>query len=305
MISIARKELDNYHYLNSGTFGSVYQVDDSTCYKIYHPYVRNSCGEMVKNPNLKQIHWYSRFLKKNAKLAYSCIFSDYLLVDGEFAGVVLPYYTGITFDKMMNAPFFEKSQLIEELVRNAKELTSHYIYPCDYKLNNLISNFGHTKIIDLDDTFTKSSSFMNPIYLKKSVTLLNETIRDFLDEYQYRQYSAFFKRDLERGFWPECTNYHELDSYLKERCSYYHYILCDQNSDLSYLENLISDQNRFLYLYPNGCFRDDYFQEILFDYQKHHIPLYDFIHESDLTSFCSNHGVLDYSIVKEKRLIKK
>ncbi|MBR2827643.1 MAG: hypothetical protein IKE70_00210 [Bacilli bacterium] len=305
MISISSSSLDQKDCFYSGTYGKVYQISEDKAIKIYKKLILADNGNYYVNPTLaRNLSMYQYMIKKGKKIQYSDFLEDVVFVDGQLLGVLIPFYQGKTFEHYMDSSFSFKYQLIKEFVRNAKELTDHFIYPTDFKLNNLMVSDSHTKIIDLDDTCTKYCHIPHPNYRKESMITLNGTIQNFFDVHPLKGYSAFLKKELEVGYFPYCSSYSKLNELLKKLGEEEDYCIVSDISDFDFSD---SNLKRFKLLYKTPFFvvGDLYYQKIIQKFREKGFSLYDFITEEDEEHFISNHAVSNLYEFRGKTFIKK
>ena len=161
---------------------------------------------------------YKRMIDLNDKLQYTDLCSDVVFVDGEFAGICLPYYEGELLLDLMDSPFESKMDISRQLVRNSRELTDNCVYPYDYKLKNMMLVDGEVKILDLDDIITKYSLLPNPYRKRKTIRGLDETIKTFFGEYDRCHFYDFNDgEELSRPRYRLSSNYEGINEYLKEK----------------------------------------------------------------------------------------
>ena len=183
---LTSEEFNKLIYIASGTFGSVYH-DKNMAYKKYHEYIKENHDfgyNITYNPCLKQSMIRLKLMKYRSNLLiYNQFFTDILYIDNKFCGVCYPLLLGNTLNELDNLTYNTYYDISKQLIRNAKELTDHNIYPLDYKQNNIIyTTKGEVKIIDLDDKLTKYTLIKNPILLNKSIKILNRTIVNFVNK---------------------------------------------------------------------------------------------------------------------------
>ena len=305
MMSIASSDLDNMNCYRAGTYGMIYQLNDDTAMKIYKKLILADDGNYYLNPVLsRKLSNYQYMIQKGKNIKYSDLLRDVVSVDGQILGVLIPFYDGKTFASYCVSSFDFKYDLAQELIRNAEELTNHFIYPTDYKLNNLMVFNNHAKIIDLDDTCTKYCHIPHPFYFKESMQTLNETIQDFFDVHPLKGYSAFLKKELEVGFFPYCSSYSKLSNALKELGTKNDYCVVSNDSDSDSLSSLPRNF-KFLYKTPSFIMGDDYYYHIIEEFRENGYSLYDFVTDKDIIFFPSNHAVSNLLELKGKTLIKK
>ncbi len=222
MINMEKEDFYNLVFIGSGTFGSVY-VKDNMAIKLYHSEVKSQLNMYSINPNL--LHYQKRIkklLQRRNQIHYTDLIHDILCINGQFRGVVGTFYDGYSLNKIYDTlSFDEKKYIIEQVIRNAEELTDHYIYPTDYKANNIqYTSDKQVKIIDLDDCYTKVATFANPFLKKRSTFALKMFIISFFNA-KTHQIHTFNKlptlgicRENKSLFQKIYSNYNDLKSYL-------------------------------------------------------------------------------------------
>lgn len=242
MINLDKSQIRKLEYVQNGGFGVLYKKDN-LIYKLYRNKVNCSYSLKVDNPSLRYCPLkIRRLMRLNDKLLYTDLVQDIIFVDGKFAGVVLPFYDGKTFSDSDDLPFEERLSLSFELVRNSSELTNHYIYPMDYKLNNFMIVDGNVKIIDLDDVFTKVGLIYRPIKEKKCISNLDCSIKSFLNE--FCSFPSSFFKDLISKSTPHANySYDDIIDYLKGKSRRYIYVVINDDSDIYSNIKLIRDSN--------------------------------------------------------------
>lgn len=85
MISISKKDLLQYQKISFGKYGTVYQINDNTAYKIYHLYTVDKEGFETLNPALQvSKKRLENIMKRNKEIKYSDLITDYIIIDGHF-----------------------------------------------------------------------------------------------------------------------------------------------------------------------------------------------------------------------------
>lgn len=280
MISISRDELEYLPKIGSGKFGTVYKKDDELAYKIYHPTVSSYDGRILDNPALR-LPWlrFHKLKQKGKKLQYTDVLKDVIYVNGHFGGVCLPYYNGTTLNHLLNESVSLKIDISKQLVRNGKELLDHYIYPIDYKLNNIFFTNGNVKIIDLDDYFTHVRSFKSPFLHSGAINGLSETVLTFFGEYLYLGYGSAVSNKLLRKPVPSSFHLEDLDSYLKNKEENFVYLLVNDTTDISEAKKYFSNGPiRIIYIFDGSKhFDNHYLLNIIQQYQNAGISLFDMV----------------------------
>ena len=304
MIQLCSEDLVGLPKLGSGTFGTVYQKDDKIAYKIYHPTVANENGKYVQNPTLKlPKSRFDRLIQRSKKLHHTGGVLDVISLDGKFGGVVIPYSPGIRFNQIMNSPLRLRMDASYELVRNAKELSSHFIYPTDYKLNNILYEDGNVRIIDLDDKRTHVSSTYNPFYRAVSVNALNETILTFMKEYLRHPVPKSVDKALLREDGRYTTQYKGIEDYLNQKEREKDIVLLDSSSCIETLSHFPSDSS-FVYVLDDAYLREEEYMRIIQFYKYLGIPIYDFVRKARVDSYPDIENVRKMVHVQDKNVVK-
>ena len=279
MIHISEKDLDSYRNISCGKFGYVYQVDDDTAYKIYIPTLYTSWGGEYKNPALKfSKKKFERLIKAGKTLQYTDVLNDIIFIDNKFAGISLPYYDGGVITSIVNKSYDKKVNVSKQLVRNAKELNDHFIYPMDYKLNNIMLEDGNVKIIDLDDPLTKVDGFSHKNHLKKSTIILGDTIYTIFNEFHAKPYTRAITKQLAKPFPTKTTAISDIDDYIDHKESNIPFLIIDSTSDLHRLKRLLNSHDfRLLYKCSERNYNDFYYQQFIDYFASNGISLYDFL----------------------------
>lgn len=279
MIHISEKDLDSYRNISCGKFGNVYQVDDDTAYKIYIPILYTSWGGEYKNPALKfSKKKFDRLLKAGKTLQYTDVLKDIIMINDKFAGISLPYYDGGIITNIISKPYSDKMNVTKQLIRNAKELYAHSIYPLDFKLNNIMMKDGNVKIIDLDDPLTKVDGHLNKKHLKKSTIILGDTIYTIFNEFHVKPYTRAITKQLAKPYPDETMNLSDIDKYIKHKESDIPFLILDSSSDIQRLKRLLnSHEFRLLYKCSDKNYNDLYYQQFIDYFENQGITLYDFM----------------------------
>ena len=309
MVEIKKEDIDQYELIGSGAFGMVYKVDDHTAYKVYIPTLYDAFGHPFKNPALRMPKRKFRRLRERAKdLKYTDVLKDVLFMDGEYAGIVLPYYGGGSLVNALHLPFSLKLDYSKQLVRNGKELTDHYIYPMDYKLNNILLDDGKVRIIDLDDALTHVCATANPFYCGHCIDDLNETIQTIFCEHEIQPYSHAVKNSLFRNRGKFETTYEGIEEYLelKEEDSI-PFLLCGDDSHLGTLRKVLHNHPFHVIYQPNQNYYDDnYYLKMIQMFHEKGIDLFDiisFYKEQD--EYFKNFAASEHFELKGKQLLKR
>ena len=307
MIYINDNDLKNFYKGNSGTFGTIYRVNDSICYKIYREYYYDQLGHKKDNPCLNKNNLrLKRELKRRNKIKNTDLLYDYVFINGRFGGIKLSFYDGVTLNNLMNESFELKFDISNQLINNSRELTDNNIYPLDYKLNNLMYSNNKVKIIDLDDTFTKVTLFPNSLYKAGAISGLNDTIRAFFHDYEYRPFSRNLYDKLGNNIGDYSNNYDNIMHYLNFKNIDRDFLLIDSNSNIDYLTSFLSNHvSNIIYLYDLDKYDDDYFSKLIMYYNSIGINLFDLVHNSKIDAFFNDIKSNNIIELKDKQFILK
>ena len=290
MVDICKEDLDQFETVGSGRFGVVYKKDDNIAYKIYYPSFYDDFGQVISNPTLKlSPSRYKRLIARSKKLLYSGGVLDTIYLHGNFGGVVIPYYDGKRLSQMMQEDFSIKVDISNQLVRNAKELSSNCIYPTDYKLNNILYADGNVRIIDLDDKRTHVTRVPNPILNTICINGLGETIETFFHEYHHLALPKSISKQIARKANGYYLSYQSIEGYIYDKSIKRDFIMLDSQSDLNSLPDSIHDQSRLVFAIDERLSEEEY-QVILNCLRNHNLSLYDFVLRDNLDNYweCEN-----------------
>jgi len=252
MISLTSAEVEKLEIIGSGNFGMVYRCEDRI-YKIYNKSVNASENKVVPNPALKyRKRKLNRLISLNKRIENTDLIDDVIFIDGNFSGVSMSYYEGVTLSDLIEEPIEKRITIAKAIVKNAKELTKHFVYPTDYKLNNFMFVDGEVKIIDLDDELTKVKLFPDPLLAYESITCLDDMIKQYFDEY----ISYFFMGGVEypnkirRTYPPLNSTYNGIEEYIESKKIKYNYLfITDKTNVDKYMDLLKSKLYRVVYVY--------------------------------------------------------
>ena len=286
MVEIEREELDDLEKLGSGKFGTVYKKDDEIAYKIYFRTVADLCGIGHDNPSLNlSKRRFKKLIDISRQLKYTGGILDTIKIDGQFGGVVIPYYSGKTLDKMMDAPLELKVDISNQLVINCQELHRHCIYPIDFKLNNLIMDNDNVRIIDIDDIHTHVFSAPNPIYGIFSTNALSETIETFFEEYKHLYFPRGIRKQLQRQSYRFTTNHRSIRNYIDKKNQEKNIIFVDIETDLDTIKRLAANKEyKVVFVIPKMLSKKE-LSFILERFKNNGIDLYDFVMEDKIEDY--------------------
>ena len=308
MIHIKRQDLDNLRRIGRGGFGIVYQKDEDTAYKIYTPTVLNFNDMEVSNPALlRSKRKYNYIISIGKKLNYTDLVQDCIYIDGKFGGISIPYYDGPTLRHLKNANFSIKRNIAHQIIRNAKELENHHIYPTDYKLANMIYVGDEVKFIDLDDTRTLYQRRTNKPHKINCVRKIDQTLDDFFHETGYRPYSLTVASKLDKNQ-PVVTikSYEDILTKFKEKERPHKILLINADSDLDVISSFLRDNlYDVFFVYDKKVLDDDYFMNVINRLHSYNIPIHKLICRTDTNQIFSDYNTEECTMSYEKNLIKK
>ena len=221
MVNITEDDLKRLEpfRVGSGTFGVVYKVNDQIAYKVYRKTIRDSLTwKEVDNPaiSLSPAH-FNALITRSKRLKYTGGILDTLSVDGNFRGVVIPFYDGKRIEELTDLSLDRRLSLSREMVRNSKELSGHLIYTTDFKTNNIMIANGVVQFIDLDDVRTHVCHVPNLLYRAMTINSLGESIQDFMLERRHLFSPGGAFNDLEREQNFLSLTYGRIEEYLNKK----------------------------------------------------------------------------------------
>lgn len=281
MINLTKEEIKQMELIGRGTYGKVYKNKDKV-YKLYRPMVPKEDGTLVKNPSLKyKASRLNRLIRINQKLQYSDLIEDTIFINGKFRGVIMPYYEGKLLSKQEDTDIYQKILRMYNLLISTKELTKHYIYPTDLKLNNIIVQDGNIRIIDLDDYHTKVGFCPSSAHLKKAITSLDWTIKKYLHDYRNFILDEKIESHLQRKIPDVCKTYQGVEDYLYSKSIKHNYIFIDDTSRIENKLRLLRDPKyRIIYV----CKHEDIY-EAIDKLETKNITLYDLVPSYELETY--------------------
>lgn len=192
-MKITLNELEDLEVLGEGTFGKVYKKDNFI-FKVFKERLKTKFGVTMKNTSLSYFKSkYKLSLKRSQSLKFSTLLTDKLYVDGKLIGLVSEFKDGVAIKEIADdVSYMKKYDIVNMLIRNAKELTDNRIYPLDYHLYNVLydENSDEVNIIDLNDIKTRYEYFSNKKLLGESLKKLKETIVAFYSFYPQFKFDA-------------------------------------------------------------------------------------------------------------------
>ena len=304
MVYLREVSIDNLERLGAGAFGSVYKLNDQFAIKVYHPKVRDSFGPPITNPMLRKKKRAMRIRTIGKELEYTDLIKELLFIDGEYAGVVIPYYDGSILSEMMSSPFSLKMDISHKLIRNCGELTDHHIYPMDFKLNNMMYVNGEVKLIDLDDTFTKYLLFTSKFHEMDCIGGLDESIKTFFGEYMYSYYNDLLAFYLTRERPDSGCSYEDILDYLSSKEKPEDFLFVDTSSDIETIKELIRNKRyKIVLLFDEDKYDGENIRNYLEKLDDNDIDVYDMIRRTDFERYLTNNNTRSKQLVKRKDFI--
>ena len=302
MINITKEELNKLEEIGHGGFGIVYKKGDKA-YKIFKKEIRLGYDTFKINPVLKKeystIQKCNKLIRLNNKIEKTDLIEDIIYIDNNFSGTVMPYYDGVLFYDLKKEPLQNRIEYSKKLIECAKELNKYNIYPTDYKLINMFLYNNEVKLIDLDDVFTKVTTFRNPIYYKKSIGILDSTIGAFFSEGYYNVYDNEIKNRITKKNYKCCKTYEEIEKYIDDKSKKYNLIFIDDGTNLS---NLNIDNSKIIYTY--NIYVKDKIMSLLDELDEKGIKLYDIIDSVKIDDYI-NDNMYDECIIKKNKTLSR
>lgn len=300
MVNLTKEELEQFELIGQGTFGKVYRKDDKV-YKLYRDLIKTDTWYLAKNPSLKyKLGRLNRLISLNKKLKHNDLIEDIVFLDGKFQGIIRPYYEGVLLSQTMEKPLEEKIEIAEELVRNSKELTRHFIYPLDYKLNNMILTQNEVRFLDLDDYHTKVDLFINPVHKNSCIKGLDETIKTYFHEYKTFPTPKELSEKIQRKRILLSDDYEGIEKYIDKKKTRHNYILFNAETDIyNYIELLRKNNFRKIYIYDHENLEEkiDYLLNL-------GVNIYDVVSNSEIKKYM-NSFLYDKCLgIKEDKVMK-
>ncbi len=306
MIKLETGDLEGLKNLGSGKFGTVLRKDENTAYKLYHPTVAEDLtGIAVDNPALMlpKYHFHS-LIRRSRKLIYSGGVLDLIYLNGKFEGVSIPFYDG---DKLSNIvdSLSNKERIVisRQLIRNAKELNSHLIFPTDYKLNNIILSHNRAQLIDLDDSRTHVYYTPSLVCRAIGINALAETIQDMFN--QFAHYSFKNSIGLKRYKSFHAFRYKKIEDYLDYREIDRKILFFSQDDNLETVKRLVNEYGFDAVYLVN---KNDQYDKSVSDSKKliqMQVPLFDVALDEMQNKYHRIENVKKaYSFDTNKRLVK-
>ncbi len=280
MINISKSSIDDLEYLGSGVFGSVYKKDNETAYKIYHDEIveRNS-GRYLDNPILTvpKVH-FDTLINRGKKLSYSGCIRDLISVDNKFKGVVIPYYEGDKLSNLMRTPMEKRIEYAKRMVKSSKELNDNWIYPTDYKLNNVIVSNDKAYLIDLDDVRTHAFLVPSALFRAFSTSAMAETVQTLLGQCDYLGVTQEVRKEIGRDKWIDFPTYRKIQNYINRKEKEKKIIFIDDSTDIvKLIENVKLDDKDIVYVIESDTIPKEKYKSKVDKLKVFNVPLYDFV----------------------------
>lgn len=301
----------NKQYLGKGLYGRVYRYQDKAI-KLYHPILYK---HDMTNPCLKLNRKKFKLMKiRKSEIKHTFLVGDLLYINGAFSGVVYPYVEGENLGKLLyQLSIDEKQKLSKQLLRNAKELTDHQIYPKDYRLPNILRDTeGNIKIIDIDDIHTKVTLFPNPMELLLSLKSLKRALIDLLEDDDYFNYRKNhqlqkYTETLKIAKAPLIT-YQNLRTYIDKKTNPFKSIFINtkhlrllNSSTIENINTIMENTDANLILISETL-KDSVVENIF----EKEIPLYDYIDtknkgiEETIEKYLKKHNIINPILLNQK-----
>ena len=300
-------------YLGRGLYGRVYCYQNKAI-KLYHPIIYR---HDIVNPCLKLNRKKFQLMKIRSKdIKHTYLVEDLLYINGIFSGVIYPYIEGENLGNLLyQLSLDEKQNLSKQLLRNAKELTDHQIYPKDYRLPNILRDpDGNVKIIDIDDIRTKVTLFPNPMELLLSLKSLKRALIELLEDDDYFNYSKNhqlqkYTETLKITKKPFIT-YQHLNTYIDKKTEPFKTIFVDTkhlrllNSSTINNINIIMENTDANLILISETLKDSVVENIF----EKEIPLYDYIDtnnigiEETIEKYIKTHNIINSISLNQKDL---
>ena len=273
-------------FIDSGTFGTVYKKDNNNAYKIYHERIPNYMKDYVDNPVLTlPLSRFELLKKRSERLLYTQSITDFIMVNGKFGGVVIPYFDGELLNMFSNSSFDLKIDISKQLIRNHKELHHNLIFPYDYKLNNVIVSNNKVEIIDLDDVLTSVPRFPLPHHIIHSNFSLSKCLCSFFNESVYTFNYPIIRRKLNNTRFNLTPSINCLENQLRKKEEEHNFFIIDSSYDISSIPN---DSNlRILLVYDSELSMIDVLA-IMEKLKEKGLKIFDIIEREKVSLYISN-----------------
>ena len=303
MIEISTEELKKLKIVGTGTFSNIYRKDDKV-YKIYKDEVKtDKFDELIENPLLKHksttIRRIKRLIFLNQIVKNTDLAEDLVFVDGQFYGIVLPYYDGKTLFDMEDSSFKDRIDYSYKIIKNAKELTDNHIYSIDFSLKNTMVVNDEIKLLDLDDINTKISNFRNIFSEEKSILAVDKVIKTLLNENRYRYYDKELSGLVEFEQHSSNRTYFDIRMYIDSKKIKKNILFLDEtyNSciDKVHCNKVVFTFDKYDIYYIIKCISKLKENDVIVD---------DVIHVNDIDNYIANSSYNDCLSVKGSKVLK-
>ena len=302
MINISKEELDDLEIIDSGNFGIIYKKGNKI-YKIYKDEIKTDNYSMIKNPLLNNkvltLNKLNKLIGIRHLIKNTDLIENIIYVDNKLSGVVMPYYDGKTLCDLGNEAFTKRIEYSYKLLNNTKELTNYYIYPTDIRLKNVMVVKDEVKIIDLDDNFTKVKYLKDLILERKTYSMLDNTIKYYLKEYDYRHYErdVFDLINYEAN---KCNkSYDDIKTYLDYKKIKSNLLFIDEKYN-THLHNVYY----FKVILTYKKFNSDYLKHCINVLKDKGVIISDIISEDNIHNYIENTSNNSCLYVKENKVLK-
>lgn len=307
MINTNWNEINKLKEIGSGKFGTIYKKDDKTAYKIYYPtVVTDYRDKVIDNPALvTSLMRYKALIERSKKLKYSGGINDIIYINNDFAGVVIPYYEGVTLNKIIDKPLNFKIDLAKKIVLYSKELNNYLIYPTDYKMNNIIYTENDVKLIDLDDTRTHVSLIPNPFLHMYSANALAETIERFFQEDKHLIAFKSVTEKIEREKLFNAFTYKKIEDYIKRKETLKNFVFIDDLESLKKFREIILKNNfKIVYVLDLISIDEKDYLNILNTLKSYGLKLFDFTIRENINNYFNLENINEGFTIEDKELKK-
>ena len=308
MIEVTNEELKNMEYISSGAFGKVYKKNDCIAYKIYRQEISDKFyGTSHPNPMLtKPLFRFNILASRSKNFKYNGGILDLIFLEGKFAGVAIPYYDGEILSNLVDMPLKEKIAISRDLVKESKELSHHFIFPTDYKLNNIILSDDMVHLIDLDDIKTHVCFTPNIFFKSISINALAETIQSFLKQYQHLYISSKISKLLEIDQSFPAINYQKILDYLDKKDKEINVVFLSKNSDFQVLAKIANEHSLKTVLVIDNHTDEEEIIRIIYFLKSLNVNLYDIVLTEKMNNYYNIENIDEaYSLIGNTPTLKK
>ena len=317
-MNMTDQDFKHLTYISSGTFGSVFH-NGKIAFKKYHPEIKAHFEfeyKIIKNPCLRPHPIKFRLMKYyNRHLKYTNLSCEPLYINQKFSGICYPYYDGDVLYNLKNISFIEKEDIVKQLLRNAKELTNHHIYPLDYKLDNIIyTKQGEIKIIDLDDPLTKYKLVRHPHLYQKSMVTLKDTVVHFLNlnrEYHCHSLAPFLNHTQQIDSLCNGKTYRQLYNYLEIHSSKNNFLIIPPEQNvlqvISDIKRLMQQLEIKIIILESNTIPLETFQSFILLLIQEGIEVYDILPSTpnDVINYIKDYNVSKTFIIDKQKIKRR